>query len=150
LRTHNQTPGRAPRRASFITTCAALAAAAFLGIAGTARAEGESAANPAAKPVGNAVEQVDAFIATQTIDKTNARWRTTLPKPTVADFAAGKTYTWVLDTTQGKIKVELLPKAAPMHVTSTIYLTQLSWRTMRCRYSGVRIDRNVGTCVARP
>ena len=107
-----------------------IAAIAAIGVtlAVTAPAAAEEAASaPKAKPTGNAVEQVDAQIAKLTIDKTNSRWRTTLSKPTVADFSAGKTYTWVLETTQGTIKIALMPKVAPMHVTSTIYLTQLGF-----------------------
>jgi cyclophilin family peptidyl-prolyl cis-trans isomerase len=122
-------PTRAPRRASSNTAVVALTAATILGLAGIATAETDAGAKP------DAVAQVDAFIAKQNIDKTDARWRTALPKPPVADFSAGKTYTWVLDTSQGTIKLELLPKAAPMHVTSTIYLTRLGF------YDGLTFHR---------
>jgi peptidyl-prolyl cis-trans isomerase B (cyclophilin B) len=87
----------------------------------------EKAAVPVAKPAGSAVEQVAAQIAKLTLDKSDPAWRTKLTKPTVADFSAGKTYNWILETTQGTIKIELMPKVAPMHVTSTIYLTQLGF-----------------------
>jgi cyclophilin family peptidyl-prolyl cis-trans isomerase len=108
----------------------AIAVLATIGVtlAMTAPAGAEEApAAPKAKPAGNAVEQVDAQIAKLSIDKSNPRWRTTLPEPKVADFSAGKTYTWVLATTQGTIKIALMPKVAPKHVTSTIYLTQLGF-----------------------
>lgn len=97
--------------------------------------EAVPAAKAAAKPAGDAVAQVDAFIATQKIDKANTAWRTSLTKPPVADFAAGKSYAWVLETTHGTITIDLMPKVAPMHVTSTIYLTKLGF------YDGLAFHR---------
>ena len=130
----------------FRSAVAVLSIAALVAVAAPAGAEeaaapaakpAEKAAAPAAeaKPAGNAVEQVDAQIAKLTVDKTNTRWRTTLAKPAKADFSAGKSYTWVLETTQGTIRIGLLPKEAPMHVTSTIYLTQLGF------YDGLSFHR---------
>ncbi len=105
----------------------------------SAKPAAEPAAKPAAKPVakaaGDPVAQVEAFIATQKIDKANSRWRTTLKQPPVADFSAGKSYAWVLETTQGTITIDLMPKVAPMHVTSTIYLTKLGF------YDGLSFHR---------
>lgn len=126
---------------SFRSTFAVLMTVALVGLTTPVSAETQSApaakpaakaaaapaAKPAAKASGNAVEQMAAFIAGEGVDKTNPRWRTKLEKPPVADFSAGKTYYWILETTQGTIKIELLPKVAPMHVTSTIYLTELGF-----------------------
>jgi peptidyl-prolyl cis-trans isomerase B (cyclophilin B) len=75
----------------------------------------------------DAVTAIDGFIAEKAIDKTRSNWRTSLPKPPKASFDAAKTYYWVLDTTYGTIKIKLMPQVAPMHVTSTIYLTHLGF-----------------------
>ena len=74
-----------------------------------------------------AIKTIDAFIAEQKVDTSNKGWKTHLAKPPQAEFDSGKTYYWLLDTTQGTIKVKLLPDHAPMHVSSTIYLTRLGF-----------------------
>ncbi len=74
-----------------------------------------------------AVDQIDAFIAEQSVDTSSAGWRTKLSRPPSASFDAEKRYLWELETTVGTIVVRLLPDAAPMHVSSTIYLTQLGY-----------------------
>ena len=61
------------------------------------------------------------------IDKSNARWKRNLPKPSLLSFEEGKSYFWQLDTNQGPMKIQLFHEAAPMHVTSTIYLTRLGF-----------------------
>ncbi len=81
------------------------------------------------------LQAIDAFIEKQGIDTSKARWRTRLPKPPKADFESGKTWTWTLETNLGTIKVRLLPEAAPMHVSSTIYLTRLGF------YDGLTFHR---------
>ncbi len=50
-------------------------------------------------------------------------WKLSLKKPDPMIFDPAKDYFWVLETTKGTIKVKLLPQVAPMHVTSTIFLT---------------------------
>ena len=82
-----------------------------------------------------AIAAIDKQIADAKIDKSNAGWKTRLPKPTQATFTAGKKYFWVLDTTKGPIEVRLLTDAAPMHVTSTIFLTNLGF------YDGLTFHR---------
>ena len=77
------------------------------------------------KPMG--IEAIDAFIAEQDIDKSNEGWKTQLPKPPKVAFDADKTYYWMLKTTVGSIKIKLLPDVAPMHVSSTIFLTRLGF-----------------------
>ena len=74
-----------------------------------------------------AITAIDGFIAEQKIDKSSSGWKTRLAKPPKVDFDASKTYYWNLDTNVGEIKVKLLPDVAPMHVSSTIYLTQLGF-----------------------
>ncbi len=73
------------------------------------------------------LDQIDAFIAEQSVDTSSAGWRTKLSRPPSASFDAEKRYLWELETTVGTIVVRLLPDAAPMHVSSTIYLTQLGY-----------------------
>ncbi len=75
----------------------------------------------------DAVTAIDGFIAEKAIDKTRSNWRTSLPKPPKVSFDASKSYFWVLETNLGTIKVKLMPQVAPMHVSSTIYLTRLGF-----------------------
>jgi cyclophilin family peptidyl-prolyl cis-trans isomerase len=74
-----------------------------------------------------ALDQIDAFIAEQSVDTSSAGWRSKLSRPPSASFDAEKRYLWELETTVGTIVVRLLPDAAPMHVSSTIYLTRLGY-----------------------
>ncbi|MEZ4216597.1 MAG: peptidylprolyl isomerase [Myxococcota bacterium] len=88
----------------------------------------QPAAPGAARPEArNAVQQIDDFIASQDIDKTNPSWRLSLPKPPKATFDAGHTYSWLLETNHGQIKAKLFTDTAPMHASSTIYLTRLGF-----------------------
>ncbi len=75
-----------------------------------------------------ALNEIDAFIDKQKIDKSKSGWKEHLAKPPkVEKWDKDKKYLWDLKTNQGTIVVELLPKAAPMHVTSTVYLTKLGF-----------------------
>ena len=82
-----------------------------------------------------AIAAIDAFIAEKNIDKSASGWKTQLPEPPKVDFDSGKTYYWNLDTNVGSIKIKLMPDVAPMHVSSTIYLTRLGF------YDGVPFHR---------
>lgn len=82
-----------------------------------------------------AIAAVDAQIASAKIDKTAERWKERLPKPAQVSFTTGKKYVWVLETNKGPIEVQLFADSAPMHVTSTIYLTNLGF------YDGVIFHR---------
>jgi cyclophilin family peptidyl-prolyl cis-trans isomerase len=82
-----------------------------------------------------AIAAIDAFIAEKNIDKSASGWKTRLPKPPKVDFDSGKTYYWHLETNVGSIKLKLMPDVAPMHVSSTIYLTRLGL------YDGVPFHR---------
>jgi peptidyl-prolyl cis-trans isomerase B (cyclophilin B) len=55
--------------------------------------------------------------------KPEDRWKLNLQKPPKMTFDAGKEYFWNLQTNKGTIKVKFMPAVAPMHVTSTIFLT---------------------------
>jgi peptidyl-prolyl cis-trans isomerase B (cyclophilin B) len=74
-----------------------------------------------------AIIKVDDFIAEQTIDRTNPAWKTELSKPPLLTFTPGKDYFWELQTNQGHLTIKLLTDSAPMHVSSTIYLTKLGF-----------------------
>jgi cyclophilin family peptidyl-prolyl cis-trans isomerase len=51
-------------------------------------------------------------------------WKVQLTKPDMIKFDGTKDYFWVLETNKGKIRIKLMPDVAPMHVTSTIFLTR--------------------------
>ena len=74
-----------------------------------------------------AIKQTDQFISQQNIDKTKQDWKTSLPQPAEFTFSQNKTYLWHLTTSKGDITIELMPDIAPMHVSSTIYLTTLGF-----------------------
>jgi len=104
------------------------------------QAETEPAAKSAAKSAakataGDPIEAIDAFIAAQSIDKSQDGWKTRLPEPPKLSFDASKKYIWEVETNVGPIRIRLLPKVAPMHVSSTIYLARLGF------YDGVPFHR---------
>jgi len=74
-----------------------------------------------------AIKKVDRFIAKQKVDKTNSAWKTQLSQPPLLTFTQGKDYFWELQTNQGNLTIKLLTDSAPMHVSSTIYLTKLGF-----------------------
>lgn len=74
-----------------------------------------------------AIEQVNAFIKTQEINKTKGDWKQNLNKPPLLVFSDGIKYLWNMKTNKGDILIELKAKESPMHVSSTIYLTQLGF-----------------------
>lgn len=74
-----------------------------------------------------AIKQADQFILQKNIDKTKQDWKTSLPQPPEFTFSLDKTYLWNLTTSKGDISIELMPSVAPMHVSSTIYLTTLGF-----------------------
>jgi len=75
-----------------------------------------------------AITEIDAFIAESKIDTKKEGWKLAgLPKPPQVAFTIGKQYLWHLDTNKGKITIELKGQESPMHVTSTIYLTNLGF-----------------------
>jgi cyclophilin family peptidyl-prolyl cis-trans isomerase len=97
---------------------AAFVLAATLGYTVTAVAEEE-------KDV--AITAIDEFIETQKVDKSKSGWKTSLSKPPQVEFDSATTYYWNMDTNVGNMKIKLYPEVAPMHVSSTIYLTRLGF-----------------------
>ncbi|MBN1905270.1 MAG: peptidylprolyl isomerase [Deltaproteobacteria bacterium] len=62
-------------------------------------------------------------------------WKIQLTKPEMMTFDNNKEYIWVLDTNKGQIRLRLMPDVAPMHVTSTIFLTKKGF------YDGITFHR---------
>jgi cyclophilin family peptidyl-prolyl cis-trans isomerase len=108
-----------------------------LGASSTILAQPTTGAAPVkTKPVEDkALQQIDAQIAKLTIDKTKPNWRTSLTIPTVATFDPNHQYFARMVTTKGTVLIKFMPEAAPMHVTSFIYLTRLGF------YDGLSFHR---------
>ena len=84
---------------------------------------------------------IDAQVAK--VDKSNPNWKTNLAKPELMTFEEGKTYYARMATTKGPILIKFLPKSAPMHVTSFIYLTRLGF------YDGLAFHRVITNFMAQ-
>ncbi len=82
-----------------------------------------------------AIEKANKFISKQTIDKTDTTWKTQLTMPPLLTFTEGKDYFWELQTNQGNLTIKLFTDSAPMHVSSTVYLTKLGF------YDGLTFHR---------
>lgn len=82
-----------------------------------------------------ALTAIDAFIAANPVDREKQRWKNNLPKPPKVEFDADRTYSWKLDTNVGVIQFKLETDTAPMHASSTIYLTRLGF------YDGIKFHR---------
>jgi peptidyl-prolyl cis-trans isomerase B (cyclophilin B) len=89
----------------------------------------------AQRPGEPAIEALVRFAAERKIDKTQDGWRTRLPQPPKVAFEPGKQWLWVLATSKGTVRIRFDPGTAPIHVGSTIYLTQLGF------YDGLRFHR---------
>ena len=50
-------------------------------------------------------------------------WKVKLEKPELMTFDPNEDYFWILETNKGTIRIKMMPDVAPMHVTSTIFLT---------------------------
>jgi len=73
------------------------------------------------------IKKMENFISKQAIDKTDPAWKTKLTKPPLLSFTPGKDYFWELQTNQGNLTIKLLTDSAPMHASSTVYLTKLGF-----------------------
>ena len=93
--------------------------------------------------MSTALEACDAFIEQSGIDKGAASWRSNLPKPPGLDFEEGANYSWNLETSHGNIRVRLLHDSAPMHVSSTMFLTKLGF------YDGLSFHRVISGFMAQ-
>jgi peptidyl-prolyl cis-trans isomerase B (cyclophilin B) len=123
---------------SMTSAIVALLTCSFVAVA--AAQQGSPATGPAPGAGKGAVEDaalaaIDAQIAKASIDKSKEAWRMHLPKPEAVTFTAGKSYFWKLETNKGPITIKFMPDIAPMHVSSTIYLTRLGF------YDGLKFHR---------
>jgi len=98
-------------------------------------AAGEAPKPDSKKKEDVAIQQIDQQIAKANVDKSNANWKTKLPKPEKVAFDAKHKYYALMETTKGLIKIEFLPDVAPMHVTNFIYLSRLGF------YDGLSFHR---------
>jgi len=95
-------------------------AVAMLGVLILASCSGDKNEDPA-------IEQIKAFINKQVIDKNSVGWKGLLTMPPKLTFSEDKDYFWLLRTSHGNMKIKFIPEVAPMHVSSTIYLTELGF-----------------------
>lgn len=96
-----------------------------------------------AEKTDTAITELNQFITQQKVDKTKKNWKTNLNKPPEVKFSKSKKYSWHLETTEGTMVVEFLPHDAPMHVSSTIYLTLLGF------YDGLIFHRVINGFMAQ-
>lgn len=73
-------------------------------------------------------EQLSEKLAYQSlieaIDKSAPDWKQSLTLPEAMSFDANKTYYWDMQTNKGDMSFRLYHDSAPMHVSSTIFLTE--------------------------
>ncbi len=74
-----------------------------------------------------ALTKMAEFIKKSAIDKSKMTWKSRLPKPPLLTFSKDKEYHWNLETNKGVIQIRLMPDVAPMHVSSTIFLTRVGF-----------------------
>lgn len=88
---------------------------------------------------GNALNEIQGFIDKQieagSIDKSQSRWKTRLPKFPPAAFGEGGHYTWTLETSEGTLTAVLDAESAPDHVRNILYLSRLGF------YDGLNFHR---------
>jgi peptidyl-prolyl cis-trans isomerase B (cyclophilin B) len=81
----------------------------------------------------------------QALDKLGKEneWKLKMTKPELMKFDPKKDYFWIMETNKGIIKIKLMPDVAPMHVTSTIFLTSKGF------YDGTLFHRVIPTFMAQ-
>ena len=82
-----------------------------------------------------AIVAIDAFIAGKGKPAAGDRWKERLKKPPMVKFDAKSDYFWHIKTNKGELSIKLMPKVAPMHVSSTIYLARTGF------YDGIKFHR---------
>ena len=121
----------------FAVLALALAVPAAAQEAETKPAEGQTG------PAKDAFMQIDEFIAQAGIDKEDPAWRTKLPKPEMVTFEDGRDYIGIMETSQGTVRIKLLPDVAPMHVTAFMYFAKLGY------YDGLTFHRVITNFMAQ-
>ncbi|MEX1023946.1 MAG: peptidylprolyl isomerase [Planctomycetota bacterium] len=74
-----------------------------------------------------ALMELASWLEKLKIDKSQKNWKTRAPQPPKLTFPKDSTYFWNLATNFGTIKIKLMPEIAPMHVSSTIYLSRIGF-----------------------
>ncbi len=117
------------------------AAPATTGKAATEANSKSAVAKAAPTAKDKSLMTIDAQVAK--VDKSKPNWKTTLPKPELMTFEEGKTYYARMATNKGPVLIKFMPKVAPMHVTSFIYLTRLGF------YDGLAFHRVITNFMAQ-
>jgi peptidyl-prolyl cis-trans isomerase B (cyclophilin B) len=120
----------------------ALATAIAIAALGTSAHAAEPAKEQKVTSATGGVAAIEKFIAEQKIVK-QGDWKSRLPRPPKVQFEKGKTIYWKLQTNVGELKIRLMPDVAPMHVSSTVYLTKLGF------YDGVTFHRVIPRFMAQ-
>lgn len=95
------------------------------------------------KPVPAAFAAIDAFLAKNPVDTSARDWKFDLQLPPQQVFEPQYDYVWHLQTSVGALHIRLFPDAAPMHVTSCVYLNKLGF------YDGIVFHRIIGGFMAQ-
>lgn len=74
-----------------------------------------------------ALAKIHEHIKGLKIDRNDAEWKLKLSMPPRLAFTDGKKYLWHMVTNVGEITIELMPKVAPVHVSSTVFLAELGY-----------------------
>ncbi len=82
--------------------------------------DSKDSADPALKEIGK-------FIEKSKIDKSKMTWKSNLSQPPLLTFSKDMEYHWHLETNKGVIDIRFMPDVAPMHVSSTIFLTRVGF-----------------------
>jgi peptidyl-prolyl cis-trans isomerase B (cyclophilin B) len=90
----------------------------------TEEAAEEAAEETVAETVADAAKEPAMAPTDETRDP---NWRQQLTKPALMTFEAGKSYFWDMKTNKGDMRFRLFHETAPMHATSTIYLTEMGF-----------------------
>ena len=120
---------RKPALLSVFLSCLAILTACSQDSGPIASAEAQAPATEQATKAGasSAMETIENFIAEAEINKEIPGWKGNLPRPPQAEFTGDESYFWKLETNKGDITIKLMPDVAPMHVSSTVYLTKLGF-----------------------
>ena len=77
--------------------------------------------------IPSALSAIDALIEAHPVDTTQPDWKLRVPRPAPVAFPPDSKYYWMLFTSEGRMKIELLSRFAPRHVGTTLYLTRLGF-----------------------
>lgn len=80
------------------------------------------------------IRKIDKFRKKKVSTK-RKNWKTKMAAPPVVEFDPKLEYRWHMETSVGPMVITLLPKAAPRHVTSVIYLSRSGF------YDGLEFPR---------